>query len=148
MRLTQQTDVSLRILLFLAMHPGEAISVKTISRHFEVSEDFAAKMAKQMVREGLLLSRRGRLGGVMLAEPAEQLKVGELLLKLEPFEPLECVRGEGDCPIAPSCALKAALARATQAFVAVLDGYTLADLVKNRGQLQRLLKLAPRPDAA
>jgi len=139
MHLTQQTDLSLRILLYLAMKPGEAVAVREISETFRLPEGYAAKVAKQMVRDGLLLSKRGRLGGVMLAHEPSELRLGQLVGRLEPISVFECLTGESDCPIAPACILKGALSRATQAFLESLDRYTLADLVKNKHQLVQLL---------
>jgi len=144
MHLTQQTDLSLRILLYLAMRPGEAVAVREISEMFRLPEGYAAKVAKQMVRDGLLLSKRGRLGGVMLAHEPSELRLGQLVGRLEPISLFDCLTGESDCPIAPACILKGALSKATQAFLESLDRHTLADLVKNKHQLVQLLgKKAP-----
>jgi Rrf2 family nitric oxide-sensitive transcriptional repressor len=54
--------------------------------------------------------------------------------------PAECFAPEGGhCCIAGVCRLQAALHEAVQAFYLVLDGYTLADLVHNRGALAKVL---------
>jgi Rrf2 family nitric oxide-sensitive transcriptional repressor len=46
------------------------------------------------------------------------------------------------CPIVPACQLKHALEEAREAFLRVLDGYTIADLVASGPRMQRLLGIA------
>ncbi|MCS6899974.1 MAG: Rrf2 family transcriptional regulator [Myxococcales bacterium] len=144
MHLTQQTDVALRILLHLAMHPGQVVPASEISRSFQLRQEHTAKVAKRLVREGLVESRRGRFGGLVLTKAPEELRLGQLVQRLEPLTLLGCLQGESDCPIHSSCVLKGALRSATQAFVQALDSFTLADLIRNRPQLLRLL--GPRPE--
>jgi Rrf2 family nitric oxide-sensitive transcriptional repressor len=57
------------------------------------------------------------------------------------FQPIDA-----SCAIRPCCVLRRALERACSAFVGVLDGYTLDDLVKPKSSLQRLLAIAPNDD--
>jgi Rrf2 family nitric oxide-sensitive transcriptional repressor len=54
------------------------------------------------------------------------------------FEPINA-----HCAIRPSCVLRRALEKAYRAFVEVLDGYTLSDLVKPKASLRTLLSLTP-----
>jgi len=79
-----------------------------------------------------------------LAKPVEAIGLGEVVRYTEPdmaivpcFEPLEA-----PCAIRPCCVLRRALKKARDAFVEVLDGYTLGDLVRPRGQLTALLGLS------
>jgi Rrf2 family nitric oxide-sensitive transcriptional repressor len=139
MHLTQQTDVALRILLHLSLHPGQVIAASEISRVFKLPQEHTAKVAKLLVREGLIESRRGRFGGLVLTKTPEDLRLGQLVQKLEPLSLLECLEGASDCPIDGSCVLKGALRSATRAFVEALDAFTLADLSRNRPQLIKLL---------
>ena len=56
--------------------------------------------------------------------------------------PAECFSARGShCAIAGQCRLKGVLAQAVDAFYAVLDGYTLADITANREVLAQLLHL-------
>ena len=146
MHLTQQTDVALRILLYLAMHPGQVASVSEISGRFRLPHEHTAKVAKLLVREGWIESRRGRFGGVVLTRDPAEMRLGHLIRRLEPMDLLECVSKETDCPIDASCALKGVLRAATLAMEDALDRFTLADVVRNRPQLVKLL--GPKPKLA
>jgi len=55
------------------------------------------------------------------------------------FDLVEC----GSCVIAPACALTGVMDEALAAFMAVLDGYTLADMLVKQSKLMRLFKLPP-----
>lgn len=144
MHLTQQTDVAMRILLSLALYPEQVISVSEISRRFRLSSEHTAKVAKRLVREGLLVSKRGRLGGLMLAVNPKELRLGQLLKQLEPMELLDCMDRETDCPIEANCAFNGALRTAMHVFLNTLDTFTLADLAENRSQLIPLLTIKPK----
>lgn len=61
----------------------------------------------------------------------------ESLALAECFDP-----GHSDCRVAGTCVLQEALSRALEAFLAVLDEYTLADLLRPRNGLARVLLAA------
>ena len=138
MRLTLHTDLALRILIYLAMHPNEQVSVRVISSAFNVSNDHAAKAAKVLVRLGLIGAKRGRDGGLMMLQDPANLKLGQLIKKLEPLSLLDC----DPCLINSACGLSGALDNAVHAFIASLDGTSLADLISNKDQLVKLLRSA------
>jgi Rrf2 family transcriptional regulator, nitric oxide-sensitive transcriptional repressor len=88
--------------------------------------------------------RQDRGGGLRLARPAERMGLGEVVRRTEPemalapcFEPMHA-----PCPIVPACGLRGALYEARQAFLVVLDRYSLADLVQRRAELAALLHAA------
>ena len=146
MQLTRFTDYALRTLLYLGTHPGEVVPASAISEAFGISPDHLAKAAKWLTQHGYVRGARGAGGGLTLARDLGSVTVGELVRATEPHAGvLECFDAEVDfCKLAPACRLKGALAEATRAFYAVLDGYTLADLLQNREQLLQLLPRARR----
>jgi len=79
-------------------------------------------------------------GGIRLARPAEQIRIGELVRRTENDLALAACFGDGGaCALEPGCVLQAALYQALAAFLDVLDRYTLADLVQPRQRLAVLL---------
>jgi Rrf2 family nitric oxide-sensitive transcriptional repressor len=142
MRLTRQTDYSLRILIYLAAHEEqEWVSAATIASAYDISSHHLSKIAKELVSIGYLRSRRGVSGGVQLAHEPSSLRIGALIQALEPsLELLECFNSEtNQCCLSPACGLKRALYEAQRAFFEVLDSYTLEDIVHNRSLLVALL---------
>jgi Rrf2 family transcriptional regulator, nitric oxide-sensitive transcriptional repressor len=138
MKLKSYTDYALRVLMHLAAQPDRLASISEIARTYRISHNHLMKVVHDLRKEGFLDSVRGRSGGIRLKKPAERISVGEVVRHSEgSFDLVDC----GSCVIAPACALTEALHEARSAFMRVLDGYTLADLVadKRRG-LRELLK--------
>jgi Rrf2 family transcriptional regulator, nitric oxide-sensitive transcriptional repressor len=141
MRLTTYTDYTLRTLIYLALHPGRLATIATIAESYGISENHLMKVAHQLGLAGYVETVRGKNGGLRLAKSPEDINVGEVVGRMEPdMELVACFGESGMCIIQPSCVLKGALAEALDAFTAVLDRYTLADLIAPRGKLTELLK--------
>lgn len=139
MRLTQYTDFSLRVLVFLGVRGQERTTIKEISNAYGISHNHLMKVVQQLARLGYVESIRGAGGGIRLHAPPERINLGQLVRDMEPdFALVECMRPDNACVIAPVCRLPALLYRATDAFLAEFDACTLADL----------LPQAIRPDMA
>ncbi len=94
-------------------------------------------------RAGSAPPPRGRNGGLRLARAAQEITLGEVVRHTEEgFDLVDCAH----CVIAPACGLTCALATALGAFMATLDGYTLADITSRRTDLRRLLGAQPQPE--
>jgi Rrf2 family nitric oxide-sensitive transcriptional repressor len=139
--LTQFSDYSLRLALYLACHPDRVVSVDEVSRAFGISRHHLVKVVQTMTELGVVEAHRGRGGGMRLAMRPSEINVGWLIRRTEPHLNLvECFDpATNTCPIAPACGLKGALQRAQQAFLKVLDEYTLDDFQSRQRELVRLL---------
>ncbi|MEQ9640328.1 MAG: Rrf2 family transcriptional regulator [Alphaproteobacteria bacterium] len=142
MRLTVQTDYALRLLMFLAQRQGELATIAEIAARYGISRNHLMKVAHVLARAGFVKSTRGRAGGLALARPADEIAIGAVARHLERDSALvECFRADGNaCRITGACRLQGVLYRALEAFFAVLDDCTLADLVDDNDALGRLLK--------
>jgi Rrf2 family nitric oxide-sensitive transcriptional repressor len=126
MQLTQHTDFGLRLLIVLT-RTDCAVSLPAFSTQQGLSYHHVAKVAQALVHEGFAISQRGRNGGIALARPATEIHVGEVVRKLERGLRLaDCAQ----CALKPDCALSPVLAEALEAFLGVLDRYTLADVAR------------------
>mgnify|MGYP000181248711 CR=1 FL=1 len=143
MQLLTYTDFALRALIYVGSHPVEPVPASAIAHAYDISSDHVAKATKALTRAGLLRATRGAGGGVVLAKPAEDINLGAVVRLFERGRGLvECFGpGASTCRITPSCQLRHALKEAESAFYAVLDRYTLADVIENRPQLARLLRI-------
>ncbi|WP_298189515.1 Rrf2 family transcriptional regulator [Novosphingobium sp.] len=126
MQLTQHTDFGLRLLIVLA-RAGGPLSLPAFSAQQGLSYHHVAKVAQALVAAGFAVSHRGRSGGIALARPADQIMVGEVVRTLEKGMRLtDCAT----CALRSDCALSGVLAEALEAFLGVLDRYTLADVAR------------------
>lgn len=145
LRLTLFTDYALRVLMHLAADPDRQSSVGEIARDFAISRNHLTKVVNGLARAGYVASARGRGGGIRLARPAEQVVVGEVIrLTEDGFELFDC----GACVIAPACGLTPVVNEALAAFLAVLDRYTLADLIARKEAMRALFATAHAPSPA
>ncbi len=145
MQLTQHTDFGLRLLIVLAREGG-AIALPAFSAQQHLSYHHVAKVAQALVQAGFAVSHRGRSGGIALARPAEQITVGEVVRVLEKGLRLaDCAT----CALRADCALSSVLAEALEAFLGVLDRYTLADASRaGVAAFAPWASLAPAPSCA
>ncbi len=144
MKLTRYTDYALRVLMHLAARPERLSSIAEIARAYGISHNHLMKVVHDLRKEGYVAAVRGRSGGFRLGRPAAEINVGAVVRHTEEgFDLVEC----GSCLIAPACGLTGVLNEALRAFMATLDGYSLADLVASRAEALAALFAAPRPAA-
>jgi Rrf2 family nitric oxide-sensitive transcriptional repressor len=129
LRLSLYTDLSLRLLLYLgAVEAGAWTTTPAVARAFGVSLHHLQKVARGLTGAGYIEARQGRAGGVRLARPPAEVRLGAVVAALEGLGCLvECARGP--CPLAGRCLLKHALDAAERSFVRELDRFTLADVL-------------------
>ncbi len=140
MRLTRYTDYAMRVLIYLGAQPDRVCSIAEIAQAYGVSRNHLMKVAHDLSKAGYIEGVRGRTGGIRLARPAAKINVGDVVRRTEPdFDLVDC----GRCVIAPACALTGVIDEALAAFMAVLDRYTLADMLVKQSRLMRLFKLPP-----
>ena len=145
MRLTVYTDYALRLLMYLALKEEGLSTIAEVSESYDISKNHLMKVAHQLSIAGYVATVRGRRGGLRLAKPAEAIGLGEVVRHAEPdmalvpcFKPID-----GACAIQRCCVLQGAVEKACLAFLEVLDGYNLSDLVKPRAPLRSLLSILP-----
>ncbi len=153
MRLTNFTDYSLRVLIFLAATPQRRTTIAEIAGVFGISENHLMKVSHVLGKAGVLANVRGKGGGLELAMAPNAINVGYVVRLTEGAPRLaECFDATNTCCITPACILRRVLNDSMRAFYAVLDRYTLEDIARNRSELSRLLALPPparrRPKAA
>ncbi len=152
MELSRFSDYSLRVLIYAAARDGEKVTLSELAQAYRISHHHLVKIVHYLGKLGFLSNRRGRTGGILLGRKAADIRVGDVIRKTESHMNLvECfTEGSESCRIAPSCRLKGVFKEATQAFLDVLDHYTIEDLVQSRSSILRLLSLngtSPPPPA-
>jgi Rrf2 family transcriptional regulator, nitric oxide-sensitive transcriptional repressor len=142
MRLTTLTDYSLRMLIHLAIRPGGRATIAEVAQAYGISQNHLMKVAHLLGQAGHVTTLRGRGGGLALARPAAEITVGDVVRRIEPDMALVPCFGTASCAILPACRLKHRLHAAREAFLAVLDATTVADLAQPEAELRSLLGIA------
>ena len=141
MRLTTFSDYNLRVLMYLALKPGELATIPMVAEAYGISENHLMKVVHHLARTGMVTSIRGKGGGIRLAYPPEQIRLGDVVRASEGEAPIVECMGEspGSCCIVPACALSGILESAFAALYETLDRYTLADLMGKQRTMQKIL---------
>jgi len=140
MRLTLHTEYALRVLMHVAVSDGRLITISDIAKTFDISKQHLMKVVHYLGQKGYLDTVRGRGGGIRLRRAPRDINIGQVVRDTEEtLDVVGCLAQRGYCPIQRVCELRSVFHDATQAFLAVLDGYTLADLLKPRRALSSLL---------
>lgn len=158
MKLTSYSDYALRSLIFLAVVPkaGALSNIDDIAQAYDISKSHLTKIIHQLGKLGYIESMRGKGGGIRLAKDPSEINIGQLIRHTESdFGILEClddntktandkisvvnISSHNHCIISPACRLKGLFYKAMLAFIEVLDGYTLADVLGNDEELLNLL---------
>jgi Rrf2 family transcriptional regulator, nitric oxide-sensitive transcriptional repressor len=130
MHITQHTDYALRALIYLGTNDDRLVTIQEIAERFDVSRNHLMKVVNQLIRAGFVAGVRGKGGGLRLARAPAEIGVGDVVRRMEKgMQLVECFGSGCSCILDPDCKLKVILSQALAAFLKVLDGFTLADLL-------------------
>ena len=143
MELSRFSDYSLRVLMYTAAKEGEKVTLGELAGVYRISQHHLVKIVHYLGKLGYLQNRRGRSGGIRLGRPMAEIRVGDVIRQTEThFHLAECFNPATDaCRLTPTCRLKGVFHEACEAFLAVLDHYTLEDLVISTKPTLLLLSL-------
>ncbi|MAU47655.1 MAG: DNA-binding transcriptional regulator [Yangia sp.] len=144
MHLSKFTDYALRVCLYLGAHQDRVVPISEITRAHGLSQSNLMKVVQQLVEGGFLKSTRGRSGGVTLARPAAEIRVGEVARFMEGDSGLvDC----STCILIGACGLVRGLNEAKSAFYQSLDRSSLADAVLAHPRTLSVLQGSAKADA-
>lgn len=142
MRLSSFSDYSLRVLMYLGVHAERLATIGEIAEAYDISGNHLTKVVNHLGRLGYLETVRGKGGGIRLARPSSEIRLGELIRQTEnDWALVECFATGSNCQILPACRLPTILDAALAAMFAVLDRHTLDDLLHDPGELGRMIPL-------
>ena len=137
MRLTLHTDYAIRVLLHAGRSGGKLVTIHDIAESHGISKNHLTKVVHQLGKGGYLHTVRGKFGGVRLAVPPEDVRLGQFVLFTEGDLALaRCMDKDNSakddsalCLIKATCVARQAFEKGLIAFIDVLDQYTLADML-------------------
>jgi len=147
MQLNRFTDYAFRVLIYTAVHRDERCTSEAIATAFGISRHHLVKVVNELQHLGYLETSRGRTGGFRLARAPARIRLGDVVRGTEgTLAVVECFDQKVNmCPLTRACGLKGVLGEAFEAFFAVLDRYSLADLVAEPQWGARVIGLTPMP---
>ena len=138
MQLTLYTDISLRVLLFLASQDRSVkYTIANLSEIINTPKNHLVKIVNQLGKNGYLLTVRGKGGGIYLGMDARDINIAEVIKAMEKnTEIVDC--NKNTCPMIGACKLKGILNQATQSFFDSIGQYSLVDVIMEPKVLERM----------
>jgi Rrf2 family transcriptional regulator, cysteine metabolism repressor len=139
MMFSTKAEYGVRVMVELARRAGEdPIPLAEIAAHDGLPLAYLEHLVARLRKAGLVDSRRGSRGGYMLARPASEITMAEVVQALEgSIAPIECISEAADGSIVCSresspghvCPTKLLWTRVRGSIVNTLRDTTLADLL-------------------
>lgn len=117
-------------MLYLEARAGESANVKGIADFYGISRNHLVKVVHRLSQLGYITTTRGKGGGIHIAAHTRNVRLGDLIVQLEPnMTMVECFDPATDtCRVSARCRFKGVLHKATQSYLATLNDYTLSDV--------------------
>ena len=147
MRFNQSTDYALRVLIYLGLKGSSLATITEIADTYQISRNHLVKVIHRLGRAGFIHTQRGKHGGLRLNRDPGDIFIGDVVRRMEErWDLVDCFEaGGGSCTIQSACTLRHMLRAGLNAFLGVLDQYTVEDLLTNRVALDGILDPATRP---
>lgn len=143
MRLTRFSDYALRVLIYAHAADERLVTIEEMAASYRISRAHLMKVVNTLTSNGYLTAVRGRSGGLKLARPADEIRLGDVVRATEPdFALAECFATGNQCVLTDCCRLARVLDESLKAFLATLDKYTLASIAMKPKDFR---KVAARP---
>ena len=146
MRLTKSTSHAIRILIDCARAGSELTKVATLSQRLGITQQNVFKIVNVLTKAGLVEAMRGRHGGVRLARPADQIRIGDVVRATEVTH-VEIEEGAPAAKRGRGHGVNRILDDALGAFIEVLDQHTIADMTKSQPPAAPASERKSRPGA-
>ena len=150
MRVTSQEEYGLRCMMQIAVcSPGRPLTIHEIADREGLSAAYVGKLMNVLRDAGLVDSVRGRSGGYLMARPAAQISLLEILAPLggNIFEEHHCERFPGEeetCVHTGDCSIRSLWGSLQGLVNRVLSRTTLADLLHNEQEVSAGLLIRHR----
>ena len=133
MKISTRGRYGLRAAIDLAIFGGdEAVSINAIAERQQLSESYLEQLMAKLRKADIVKSVRGAQGGYMLAHPACEISVGDVLRALEgDLRPVDClaIKDENKCSNADLCITKYVWTRISESINDTVNNMTLQDLL-------------------
>lgn len=133
MKITYKGDYALKTVLELSLSPeNELVTSQELAKRIDAPVKFLEQVLSELKKGGFVVSKRGKVGGYMLARPAHDIKIGEVIRQIDgPIEPIACINeGYDDCQHIQRCVFKNLWKKVFDATSGVVDHVTFEDLAQ------------------
>lgn len=134
MKITQEVDYALRVMLFLSKSTENRVEARKISEEENIPLRFLLKLLRKLTNSGIVKSYRGVKGGYALNMPPEEITLkmvveaveGELYINRCMENPEYCNRGKRE-----GCLVQKALCRVQNTLIKELNSINFKDIMND-----------------
>ena len=132
MQISRRVDYGLRAVIYLsAQEPEKCCSIAEIARQQGVPRKFLEKIIQDLIRCGLIKSKRGSLGGYTLARPGDAISFYDVIEAIEgPISVNACLDEALGCDQLPRCTMLGVWNEVQRGIIEVLGRTTIAGLCR------------------
>lgn len=146
MKLTLQTDLAIRVMVYVAINQKGRSTIHELAQRYRVSENHLMKVVNKLTKLGYIGSTRGRTGGLKMNPDTLSMPLGDLVRSIEyDLEMIPCLKEPDCCVIRRACVFRTAVQEAQDAFFETLNRYSFGNLVEPEQKLTKFLRLLPDP---
>ncbi|MDO8489476.1 MAG: Rrf2 family transcriptional regulator [Candidatus Omnitrophota bacterium] len=134
MRITYKGDYALKALLDLTIHYEHGLStIHDIAKRINAPVKFLEQVLLELKNGGYVESRRGKVGGYLLAKSPGQITLGEIVRFIDgPIEPIACVeKGYTGCADVYKCVFREIWSEVGSAISQIVDNITFEKLASD-----------------
>jgi Rrf2 family protein len=133
MRITYRGDYALKTILDLALHYGNSpVTIHELAKRADIPIKFLEQILLDLKRGGFVESRRGKIGGYLLAKAPSEIKLGEVIRFVDgPIEPIACTEKKySGCNDLYKCVFRKIWQEVANATSKIIDNITFEYLIK------------------
>ena len=133
LRLSKKSDYALIALKDLALSaPGTSSSAREIARRYEIPTELMAKVMQRLAKRELVASHQGTRGGYILARPASQISVADVIQAIDgQVTVTACSEDDETCEQYSKCTIRDPLWRLKDRIVEFLTALTIHELARD-----------------
>jgi Rrf2 family transcriptional regulator, iron-sulfur cluster assembly transcription factor len=131
-RINRQTDYAIRLILYLAQQEeGARVSTAEVRREMQIPLALGQRIVANLARGKFILTYPGRDGGLVLARPAQEINLRQIVEYFEgKFFISDCLMDKGNCPFDNNCPVRFRWARLQSHVILELEQITFKDLAQ------------------
>jgi len=133
LRLSKKADYALMAMKHLALRSDRgAASAREIAEHYNIPVELMAKVLQRLARKGLLVSQQGTRGGYLLARPATQVSVADVIQAVDgPLNVTACSTTEENCDQYATCNIRDPLWRIKDRILSALATCSIFEMAND-----------------
>lgn len=139
MKLSSRSRYAMRAMLFLAQNQQQGPQPLSRIAQCGLPGNYLEQLLGQLRRQGLVCAVRGNQGGYLLAKPAREISLGQVIAAVEGPVQLSLCMQEAVCQEADSCGLHRTWSVVEEGIINLMDRFSLQDMLSNTGAV-------PEPD--